>query len=191
MPYLSTSTPNTPIVATIIPSSHVLVSTETQKCCKATTATAVTAIAAIVVRVRCCCCIACLRTENVPRVSASVVVEHLSTADTAPGADVVVCLRGLVLVLGDGGSVRGVDDHDHALLAVLGLRAVDVHGLIVGDGHHEHGGVARLAVVVAVAAVASVSATVAVGVSVGVSGNWLEVGEDGIPLGLAGRVRIG
>ena len=132
-----------------------------------------------------------MRTENVPRVGASVVVENLSTADTASGADVVVCLRSLVLVLGDGGSVWGVDDHDHALLAVLGLRAVDVHGLVVGDGDHEHGRAASLAVVVAVATIASVSATIAIGVSVGVTRNWLEVGEDGVLLGLTGRVRVG
>lgn len=71
---------------------------------------------------------------------------------------------------------------------MLGLRAVDVDGLVVGDGNHEHWGVTGLAVVVPVTAT-TVTATITrgsgVGASVGVAGNGLEVGEDGIPLRLA------
>lgn len=63
---------------------------------------------------------------------------------------------------------------------MLSLRAVDVHGLGVGDGNHEHGGVAGLAV--------GVPAIAGIGRTVGVSGNGLEVREDGVPLRLAGVV---
>lgn len=87
---------------------------------------------------------------------------------------------------------------------MLGLRAVDVHGLVVDDGDHEHGCVSSLAVVVAVAAVAftvsgsgsssgiasTTSATCTWG-AVGVAGDGLEVGEDGVRLGLAGAVCVG
>lgn len=67
---------------------------------------------------------------------------------------------------------------------MLGLRAVDVDGVCVGDGDHEHGCVGGLAVVVfGVAAVG-----IAVGAAVGVTRNGLEVGEDGVVLGLAGVV---
>lgn len=92
---------------------------------------------------------------------------------------------------------------------MLGLRAVDVHGLVVDDGDHEHGCVSSLAVVVAVATVAftvtvsgsssssgiasttsAASATCTWG-AVGVAGDGLEVGEDGVRLGLAGAVCVG
>lgn len=89
---------------------------------------------------------------------------------------------------------------------MLGLRAVDVHGLVVDDGDHEHGCVSSLAVVVAVATVAftvtvsgsssssgiasTTSATCTWG-AVGVAGDGLEVGEDGVRLGLAGAVCVG
>jgi hypothetical protein len=67
---------------------------------------------------------------------------------------------------------------------MLGLRAVDVHWGCVGDGYHEHGGVAGLAV--GVSAVSGAGA----GAAVRVAGDGLEVGEDGVALGLAGGVGI-
>jgi hypothetical protein len=76
------------------------------------------------------------------------------------------------------------------LLAMLGLRTVDVHRLVVGDGNHEHGGVSSLAVVVAVATVASVATTVTVWRTVGVTRDGLEVGEDCVLLRLARGVCV-
>jgi hypothetical protein len=76
------------------------------------------------------------------------------------------------------------------LLAMLGLGAVNVHGLVVGDRNHEHGGVSGLAIVVAVATIASVAAS-AVGRTVGITRDGLEVGEDGVLLGLARAVCVG
>jgi len=63
---------------------------------------------------------------------------------------------------------------------MLGLGAVDVHGLVVGDGNHEGGRVCSLAATVG-----------GVGGTLGVTGNGLEVGEEGVCLGLAGRVCVG
>lgn len=72
---------------------------------------------------------------------------------------------------------------------MLGLGAVNVDRVCVRDWHHEHGSVASLAVVVPVFAFAlasSIASSIAsVGASIRVSGDRLEVGEDGIPLGLA------
>lgn len=64
---------------------------------------------------------------------------------------------------------------------MLGLGAVDVHRLVVGDGNHEHGRVAGLSVVVPPLAARVGS----VGAGVGVSWDGLEVGENGILLRLA------
>ena len=64
---------------------------------------------------------------------------------------------------------------------MLGLRAVDVDRVGVGDRDHEHGSVAGLTVVVLVLA-ASVAT---IGATVGVSGDGLEVGEDSVLLRLA------
>jgi hypothetical protein len=125
------------------------------------------------------------RTQHVLRIRARGVVHHLPATQTSLGADIVVRLGRLVRVLRYSLRVRRVDDHDHALLAVLRLRAVDVHGVGVCDGHHEHGGVAGLAVVVA-----AVSAAVTRR-AVGVAGDGLEVGEDCVALGLAGGVCVG
>jgi len=158
-------------------------------------------------RLRCRCCITSRTTENALGCGSSKVVNDLSTADATLGRNVVVCLSSEVLVLSYSLSVGRVDDHDHALLAMLGLRTVDVHGLVVDDGDHEHGCVSSLAVVVAVAAVAftvsgsgsssgiasttsAASATCTWG-AVGVAGDGLEVGEDGVRLGLAGAVCVG
>lgn len=69
---------------------------------------------------------------------------------------------------------------------MLCLRAVHVHGIRIGDRDHEHGCIARLAVVVLV-----LFAVAAGGFAVGGTGDGLEVGEDCILLGLAGRVGVG
>lgn len=60
---------------------------------------------------------------------------------------------------------------------MLGLGAVDVDGLVVGNGDHEHRGVASLATAVGW-----------VGAALGVTGDGLEVGEEGVGSGLAGLV---
>ena len=122
-----------------------------------------------------------MSTEDVLRVGTGLVVCDRSTGHTTPGRNVVVGLSSLVRVLSDSIAVGRVDDHDHALLAMLGLRAVDVDGIGVGNGYHEHGSVASLTVVIPV-----LSATVAtIGATVGVPGNGLEVREDSVPLRLA------
>jgi hypothetical protein len=69
---------------------------------------------------------------------------------------------------------------------MLCLRAVDVHGVRVCDRDHEHGCIARLAVVVLV-----LIAVAGGGFAAGGTGDGLEVGEDCILLGLAGRVGVG
>jgi len=165
--------------------------TSKEGCKAASSSAAAVLLAAVLVCVGSGSSIASLSTENVPGVGASVVVGDGATGHAAAGRNVVVGLSSLVGILGDSVAVGRVDDHDHALLAMLGLRAVDVDGLIIRDGDHEHGSVAGLAVVVPVAAstiastIASGSGGVAVGASIGVSGDGLEVGEDGVPLRLA------
>lgn len=129
----------------------------------------------------CSCSIASLSAKDVLGVGSGLVVCDGAAGHAAAGGDVVVGLSSLVRVLGDSIAVGGVDDHDHAGLAMLGLRAVDVHGLSVGDGDHEHGRVAGLAVVVLVLSACGGG----VGAAVGVAGDGLEVGEDGVLLGLA------
>ena len=122
-----------------------------------------------------------MRTKDVLGVGTGLVVCDRTTGHTTLGRNIVVGLSSLVRVLGDSIAVGRVDDHDHALLAMLSLGAVNVDRVGVGDGDHKHGGVAGLAVVVLVLA-----ATVAtVGAAVGVSGNRLEVREDGVLLRLA------
>lgn len=126
-------------------------------------------------------------TEDVLGVGASLVVGDRATRHATAGRDVVIGLSSLVRVLCDSIAVGRVDDHDHALLAMLGLRAVDVDGLAVGDRDHERGSVAGLAVLVPVLAVTSLTA---IGRAVGVSGNGLEVGEDGVPCRLTRGVGV-
>jgi hypothetical protein len=65
------------------------------------------------------------------------------------------------------------------------LQAVPTGTLLTGDGHHEHGCVAGLAVVVA-AVTASVTRA-----AVGVARDGLEVRENCVFLGLAGGVCVG
>ena len=124
------------------------------------------------------------------RVGASSVVLYSSSIDSTLGADVVLSFGSFLLVLVHGDAICAirwrVDDHDHALLAVLGLRAVDIHWLGIGDRDHEHRRVAGLAIVVPIAfPVLSVSVPLW-----GWSGNWLEVREDGVSLRLAGTVGV-
>jgi hypothetical protein len=126
-------------------------------------------------------------TEDVLGVGSSLVVGDRATRHATAGRDVVIGLSSLVRVLCDSIAVGRVDDHDHALLAMLGLRAVDVDGLVVGDRDHERGSVAGLAVLVPVLAVTSLTA---IGRAVGVSGNGLEVGEDGVPCRLTRGVGV-
>jgi hypothetical protein len=64
-------------------------------------------------------------------------------------------------------------------------QAVRTGIFLTGDGHHELGGIARLAVVVT-AVTASIT-----GAAVGVALDGLEVREDGVSLGLAGGVCVG
>ena len=61
---------------------------------------------------------------------------------------------------------------------MLGLGAIDVNGVSIRDGYHEHRRVAGLAIVVP--AVAST-----VRASFGVAGDRLEIREDCVVLGLA------
>jgi hypothetical protein len=127
--------------------------------------------------------IASLSTEDILRVGTGIVVHNGSTGHTAPGRNIVVGLSSLVCVLGHGIGIGRVDDHDHALLAMLRLRAVDVNGLVIGDRDHEHGRVAGLTVLV--------PARGAVGASLRVARNRLEVREEGVLLGLARPVGSG
>ena len=127
--------------------------------------------------------IASLSTENILRVGASLVVYNGSTGHTALGRNIVVGLGSLVCVLSHSIGIGRVDDHDHALLAMLRLRAVDVNGLGVGDRDHEHGRVAGLTVLV--------PARGAVGAGLRVAGNGLEVREESVLLGLARPVGSG
>ena len=175
---------------------------------KTTTSSTATLAFAIAFCGRLCCRrrITSRTTEDALGSGSSKVVDDLSAADATLGRNVVVCLSSEVLVLRHGLSAGRVDDHDHALLAMLGLRAVDVHGLVVDNGDHEHGRISSLAVVVAVTAVsftvavsgsgsssgiASTTCTTCTGGAVGVTGNGLKVGEDGVRLRLAGAVCVG
>ena len=121
--------------------------------------------------------IAGLSTEDILRVGTGIVVYNSSTGHTALGRNIVLGLSSPVCELGHSVGIGRVDDHDHALLAMLRLGAVDVHRLVVGDRDHEHGVVAGLTV--------RVPARGAVGAALRVARNRLEVREDGVLLGLA------
>ena len=149
-----------------------LVSSKTSEESRKSTSSSTTGLLALAL-----CRITSLGTEDILGVGSSIAVDHLAAVDTTVGRDVVVCLCGGVLVLGNGSSIGRVDNHDHALLAVLGLGAVDVDGLVVGNGDHEHGVVASLAATVG-----------GVGATLGVTWDGLEVGEEGVGSGLAGLV---
>lgn len=139
-------------------------------------------------------CGRCCSDDTVGRVGASSVVDNLSARDATLGALVLLRLGSELSVLRDTHTrSRGVDDHDHALLAVLRLGAVDVHRLVVHDRDHEHGRVTRLALVVLVLLSAFLAIGSGSGVVVGASGcgDGLEVAEDGIPLRCARGVGIG
>lgn len=76
---------------------------------------------------------------------------------------------------------------------MLRLGAVDVHGVRVGDGDHEHGGVRGGLLTPVVLATAATATAVTTAVAVAVAGrshgsDGLEVAEDGVVLGLAGLV---
>lgn len=175
---------------------HFLVVSPTTKQSSEATSSATTStvlLSSVVVRVRSGRSIACLSAKHVLRVGTSLVVGDGTARHTATGRDVVVGLSSLVRILSNSIAIRRVDDHDHALLAVLGLRTVDVDGLVVGNRNHEHGSVACLAVLIPVLALASSPVgsrcSTAIRASIRVSRDRLEIGEDSIPLRLARVVR--
>lgn len=130
--------------------------------------------------------IARVRAQHTRWCRARSIVDHLPATHAALGADVVVGLGRFGRVLLHGLRVGRVDHHDHAGLAMLSLRAVDVHWLVVCDGDHERRRVGLAAVVLATLASVSACACAASGARDG-----LEIAEYGVALGLAGGVCVG
>jgi hypothetical protein len=122
-----------------------------------------------------------VRAQHLLWIRSGGIIQNLPTRLAALRADVVSGLCSFVGILLHCLCIGRVDDHDHALLTMLSLRAVDVHRLVIDNGDHERRRIGSRLTPIVLSAIAPIRSW---------SSDRLEVGENGVGLWLARRIGI-